>query len=86
MRDSLVAKPKIGEKHGDLTNCTLGCVLVGWWRLGLFPLASVALATKADWFTEGRSAVLRAPVINRSNFLPDREVQNRVEKTTEGSM
>ena len=36
------AKPKKGLSHVDLTDRALNTVPVGWWRMGLHPLAQVA--------------------------------------------
>jgi hypothetical protein len=30
------------ERYGDLIDCAVSDVFVGWWRLGLLPLAQVA--------------------------------------------
>ena len=35
-------KPKKGLSHVNLTDRALNTVLVGWWRMGLQPLAQVA--------------------------------------------
>jgi hypothetical protein len=38
----LATKPK-GGSYDNLINCALGVVFVGRWRLGILPLASVAV-------------------------------------------
>jgi hypothetical protein len=38
----LATKPKRGS-YDNLSNCALGVVFVGGWRLGILPLASVAV-------------------------------------------